>query len=215
MVRSKLGIVIPAYNEAGSIGKVIEGVQHKGQVIVVNDCSSDNTAELSKKLGAIVVDHPVNKGYDAALNTGLAKANDLGITHVVTFDADGQHDTGFVDVFFKLLCEENYEVVVGTRSSFPRFAERLMAVYFNLRFSIKDPLCGMKGYDMNLWREYGQCFSRLNAIGTELLHFACLNKKRIKQINTPIYERTGTSRFGASFRANYSILKALFKLIVN
>lgn len=64
MVRSSLAIVIPACNEATTIGETVQAVSRFGQAIVIDDCSHDKTATIADDNGAIVVSHPNNQGYD-------------------------------------------------------------------------------------------------------------------------------------------------------
>ena len=108
-------IVIPAYNEARAIKTVIKELQKNKykHIIVVDDCSSDNTKELAKKAGAIVLRHPINRGQGAALRTGIEYALEKKATEIITFDADGQHRA--TDI--KALCEglKTHEVALGSR----------------------------------------------------------------------------------------------------
>src|SRR5258706_10031395 len=85
-------VVIAAYNEAGVIARVITDVRRRGYpVVVVDDGSADATAEVAAEAGAVVINHPVNLGQGAALQTGIEYALAEGADFVVTFDADGQH----------------------------------------------------------------------------------------------------------------------------
>lgn len=85
--------IIPAYNEARYIGSVVlKALKYVGGVIVVDDGSTDDTAEIARLAGAIVVRHKVNAGKGVALNTGFQKAQELFIPDVViTIDGDWQH----------------------------------------------------------------------------------------------------------------------------
>ena len=73
----KAAIVIPAFNEADSIGDVVAAVSAYGTPIVVDDGSSDDTGLLASKAGAVVVRQEVNDGYDAALSRGFDKADEM------------------------------------------------------------------------------------------------------------------------------------------
>ncbi len=86
-------IVIPAYNESRTITEVIRGCKkYANEVIVVNDGSSDDTALYARRAGAVVYTHLVNRGYGAALQTGIQAALMRGAGIIVTIDADGQHE---------------------------------------------------------------------------------------------------------------------------
>jgi len=90
---TNFAVVIPAYNETLTIEKVIkESLQISPIVIVVNDASLDNTAELVEQTDAILIDLPVNGGKAKALEVGFSKALELGVDAVVTLDGDAQHN---------------------------------------------------------------------------------------------------------------------------
>ena len=85
-------VVIPAYNEAAAIARVVIEVKRAGhRALVVDDGSTDATPDIARAAGATIVKHPFNLGQGAALQTGIeyALAGDAEI--IVTFDADGQH----------------------------------------------------------------------------------------------------------------------------
>lgn len=108
-------IVMPAYNEELSVGKVLDALKREGwrKIIVVDDGSRDRTAEIARSKGALVVSHEKNMGLGAALRSGLTRARKLGADCVVTFDADGQHDPNAVESLSKAL--KNADLVIGVR----------------------------------------------------------------------------------------------------
>src|SRR5262245_8373928 len=90
--RAQVYVVIPAYNEASMISRVVSEVSRAGYtVIVVDDGSSDTTAEQAQAAGATVIKHPFNLGQGAALQSGIEYALTHAADCIVTFDADGQH----------------------------------------------------------------------------------------------------------------------------
>jgi glycosyltransferase involved in cell wall biosynthesis len=207
MERHRVAIVIPAFNEAGTIGRVVEQASGFGRPIVVDDGSSDGTAEAARAAGADVVEQPRNGGYDAALNAGFARASAIGCDYVITIDADGQHDPQMLQRFAAML-DQGADVVIGTRPRRARIAESLFAAMTLLRWGIRDPLCGLKGYRLDVYRELGH-FDCSGSIGTELSLFAVRAGKTIVQHPVPVFPRQGQTRFGAGLRANWRILKAL------
>ncbi|MCZ7657939.1 MAG: glycosyltransferase [Xanthobacteraceae bacterium] len=85
-------IVIPAYDEAGMIGRVVADLGSLGhRIVVVDDGSRDATAARAREAGAVLVRHPINLGQGAALQTGIDFALRQDARAIVTFDADGQH----------------------------------------------------------------------------------------------------------------------------
>lgn len=111
---SAVSIVIPAYNEAGSLPRVLEELrtwmERGAEIIVVDDGSTDDTARVASEGGARVIRHRNNKGYGAALKAGI-RAAEREI--VVTFDADGQFETGDIAKMVDSLNE--CDMVVGVR----------------------------------------------------------------------------------------------------
>jgi len=115
----KLLVIIPAFNEASVIGKTIQGVRRslkEARILVVNDGSSDTTGIEAKKAGAIVINHPINRGLGGALGTGLYWAKERDIDCAVTFDADGQHDPNDILKVSEPIISGNADVVIGTRT---------------------------------------------------------------------------------------------------
>ena len=113
-------ILIPAYNEAGTIGKVLESLPatlagYDVRPLVVSDGSVDGTARIARSEGASVIEHPVNQGQGGALKTGfeVAERNDAAI--VVTMDADGQHPAEELDRLVGPIVEGSADFVVGSR----------------------------------------------------------------------------------------------------
>ena len=207
-----LAIVIPAHNEAGAIARVVEGASANGQVIVVDDASSDATAGIAVAAGADVVRLAENHGYDGALEAGFARAKALGCTRVITIDADGQHDPALSPLFVAQL-DAGADVVVGHRDRFQRFGEWAFALVGRVLWRIDDPLSGIKAYRMSVYDALGH-FDSYRSIGTELAIFAA--RRGVRVVNVPLrtLAREGESRFGGGWRANARLLRALVLGIV-
>lgn len=203
--------IIPAYNEEKSISKVIKSLLVYAKVIVVNDCSSDNTAKYALEAGADVVNHKVNQGYDGALNSGFLRAKELGAKKVFTFDADGQHPLEQVPEFIKGL--DFHDVVLGVRPKTARLAEAIFSFVGRRLWNIKDPLCGMKAYKMIVF-DANEGFDSNKSIGTELAIQSHRRKFSIINVPIPINNREyGKPRFGKIVKANIIIFKAMLKMI--
>jgi len=112
----KIVAVIPAYNEEKTIGAVINEIKDKvWAVIVVNDGSNDETAARALGAGAKVLNHLINRGQGAALQTGIDFALAAGADTIITFDADGQHQAQDVDRIIQPLLLGKADIVLGSR----------------------------------------------------------------------------------------------------
>lgn len=206
-------ILIAAYNEEKTIGATVESVRSYGRVVVVDDGSSDQTARIAASHGAYVQSQP-NAGYDGALNAGFKQAAALGATHVITFDADGQHPAEAIPLYIQKF-SEGCELVVGIRPQKQRWAENVFAFYTRTFYRIEDPLCGMKGYNLSFYREIGH-FDSYRSTGTELMLRYLKAGLKCCQIPIRIQDRVDAPRFGRIWRANkyifLSLLNGIFKI---
>ncbi|MFT3902765.1 MAG: DUF2062 domain-containing protein [Niabella sp.] len=111
-------VIIPTYNNAHTLGGVISDVlQYTRQVIVVNDGSTDNTAQVVSVFSDItVVSYAPNKGKGNALRVGFKKAIELGYAYAITIDSDGQHFAHDLPLFLRKLSEEGPALIMGARN---------------------------------------------------------------------------------------------------
>lgn len=112
-----LSIIVPAFNEAKSLPNVLESLMslefpREIEIIVVDDGSNDQTAEVASSFPVTLIRHPYNKGYGAALKSGIQKARS---DRIVFFDADGQHRSE--EIHRLLSMADTYDVVIGARTA--------------------------------------------------------------------------------------------------
>lgn len=211
MEKHHLAIVIPALNEALTIGSIVSSANQYGVPIVIDDGSSDQTSEIARRHGAIVHRHLVNRGYDDALQSGISLANKMGFKYLITIDADGQHNPNLLPLFIHQFTL-GYQLVLGVRDSTQRVGELIFSRFTRLVWGVRDPLCGMKGF--NLFFVGGDVKPRVYAsIGTDLAvrYIVCGAKFTEIPINTKI--RLGVSKFGGGCMANYKIFVAMLKIL--
>ena len=109
-------VIIPALNEGISIGSmVIKAKNYADHVIVVDDGSKDDTAEIARMAGADVITHDKNVGKGEALRTGFRLASQNGTKIIVTIDGDGQHDPREIPIVIKPILEKEADIVIGSR----------------------------------------------------------------------------------------------------
>jgi glycosyltransferase involved in cell wall biosynthesis len=196
---------IPAYNEAGSIGSVVQAARaHADEVVVVDDGSDDETPRVAREAGATVVEHDRNRGYGAALKTAFREAERSTAEHLVILDADGQHDASDVPRLVERQRETEAEVVIGSRFDedsetdlplYRRFGLGVVNALTNLslgavrsRSRVKDTQSGFRCYS----REAIESLASAESIGdhmgasTDILHHAHAENYDIEEVGTTV-----------------------------
>jgi len=112
-----LHVLLPAYNEGPVIADVIHTLREAGivHIVVVNDGSDDETGQVARQAGAIVVDHLVNRGAGAAVQTGIELARQENWSYLALMDADGQHVAEDLAKLMANLKEQEADLVIGSR----------------------------------------------------------------------------------------------------
>ena len=209
---SRLAIIVPAYNEAETIGEVLNQIKHLGILIVVDDGSTDGTALIAQENGARVVKHSSNQGYEKALWSGFECAQALGCSFVIFFDGDGQHDAKMIPEFENYLLQ-GFDLVLGVRDHFQRVGESIFSIVSNLLWNIKDPLCGLKGFSVEALYNIKPLHD-FDSIGTAYAIDLVRKKKSMHQVRISTSRRRGNSRMGSSWSVNLKILAALYRVLL-
>ena len=158
----KLGAVIPVYNHGGPVSGVVAALRAHGlPVLLVDDASEPGCAvvldRLAREPGVTLERLPVNQGKGGAVMAGLRRAAQLGWTHVLQIDADGQHDTADVPAFAtaaaiqpqQLICGHPiYDDSVPRARLYGRYATHIWVWINTLSFAIRDSMCGFRIYPL-------------------------------------------------------------------
>lgn len=115
-MKEKVMVVMPSHNVAPVLPKTIAAIPQGSvdEILLINDGSTDNTAELARSLGLSVVSHDKSYGYGAVQKTGYREAIKRGATYIVMVHGDNQYDPSLVPQFVAKL-KEGYDVVTGSR----------------------------------------------------------------------------------------------------
>ena len=190
-----VSIIIPAFNEAASIGDVIKNIKTQYpdfEIIVVNDASTDNTAEIAEQAGAKVLSHPYNIGNGASIKTGMRVATG---DFFVTMDGDGQHRPEDIG---KLLAElDIYDMVVGQRqfsgqASLDRYMGNLFYNKFAsyvTKFKVKDLTSGFRAVNAGMAKKFLYLFPNTYSYPTTLTLSVLRSGRSVKYIPISINKR--------------------------
>jgi glycosyltransferase involved in cell wall biosynthesis len=152
----KVAVMIPAYNAGDSLGNLLADVANYvnlSDVIVVNDGSDDATSLVIEKFPVRCLAHVANCGKGRALRTGFEHALALGYDAVITLDADGQHDPGYIPSMVDIMDTGHWDIIVGSRRndfrrmSFARYlSNNITTVVVSLLSGrkIEDSQCGYR-----------------------------------------------------------------------
>jgi hypothetical protein len=228
MKRGRILAVVPAYNEAGAVGKVVDEIRAfdpRLDVLVVDDASTDDTAAVAEGRGAVVLRLPFNVGIGGAVQTGFRYALEEGYEMAVRLDGDGQHDASELGKLLAPLERGEADIVIGSRfvepggSYRPPFARRIGIVVFARLVSI---LGGQRVTDTT------SGFLALDRVGIELFAaeyphdypeveatlVALRSGLRISQVQVEMRERETGSSSITFVRSMYYIVKVMLALLV-
>ena len=212
MDRTDLCILIPAFREASTIGPVVAEAVQYGTVIVCDDCSPDQTAEIAMQHGAVVIRNLQNAGYDKTLDHLFEEAIQQGVHAAVTMDADGEHDPRLLASFRRELIDNSIPLVLGIRPRKQRVAEIAAGLLVKTLYGIDDIFCGMKGYHLRLVKE-NKGFDHSSSVGTELAINSVRRGEIFCQIPIQGTPRADAPRFGRRMRANWQLIKATYRVL--
>ena len=216
-------VVVPAYDEEACIGEVVTAVRTNGyHCVVVDDASTDRTAELAEHSGAVVIRLPINLGVGGALRTGFRYAVDCGAQTVVQVDGDGQHPTDQIAALLQHLDEGGYDMVVGSRfapggapsphSKLRRGAIRILSTTLKRRggLTISDPTSGFRAIRDPLLSAFAGDFPHHYLGDTfEALLVAGRRGYRVAEIPVAMHARQGGQPSAALPASVRAMLRAL------
>lgn len=217
---SELLIVIPAYNEAENIERVVNHLITdfpQYDYVVVNDGSKDGTAEVCRKNGYNLLDLPVNLGLAGGFQAGLKYAARHGYRYAIQLDGDGQHRPEYIESMQKKM-EEGYDIVIGSRFVGEKkpFTMRMLgsnlieaAIRLTTGVRIEDPTSGMRMFSRKMIEEFA---GGLN-YGPEPDTVSYLMKQGAKVAEVPVIMDERVS--GVSYLTPVNASKYMIKMLIS
>lgn len=221
-----ISVIIPAFNEEQSIGKVVTDIPRDlvQNVIVVNNNSTDNTVQVASDAGAIVLDEP-RKGYGWACLKGIEKSKELNTQIAVFLDGDySDYPEEIIDVVRPIL-EEDHDMVIGSRvlgkrekgSLTPQqvfgnwLATRLMRIFYRARFSDLGPFRAIKADSLEKLKMSDKTYGWT----IEMQIKAAKHKMKFCEVPVKYRKRIGVSKVSGTVKgtvlAGIKIIGAIFK----
>lgn len=224
-MKKKLIIVLPAFNEEKVIGSVLLHLKKalksfKGldcRIVVVNDCSTDKTAQEAEKQNVVVVNHPINRGLGGALFTGFKYAKRKKTDYLVTMDSDGQHDAGDIKKILQPIIEKKADLVVGIRNIKKMPFDRKIITFFSSMLTFL--LFGVWFEDTQSgFRAFGKKAIEKISIKTQKMEvssefFSEIKKNKLKLAKVPI-KVIYTEYSRAKGQSNLNSANVLVKLVL-
>lgn len=226
MDKIALSVLIPAYNEERSITKVISGIKNvlnsiraDYEIIVVNDGSTDKTKEILKTVKNITcLNHPYNKGYGAALKTGIAKTH---YDWLLFFDSDGQHNPNYIKNFVNYI--NDYELIVGDRSQ-SKYIRPIMRrpglwilhkiANYLVGYKIPDLNCGMRLVKKSVIKKYLHILPNGFSLSTTTTLAFLKDKKNVKFVPAEINRRDKNSKSMVKPSDAFTTLALILRIIM-
>lgn len=227
--KDKILVVIPAYNESENIESVLKEIKkdiNYADILVINDCSKDNTAEIVEKNGVKCITNVFNMRYAWAVQVGIKYARDNGYDYVIQMDADGQHIASEAEKLYKEIKKKKTDIVIGSRylvdTGYPcPFFRRIGTKFFSLLIRlftgkiIADPLSGFQCLNRNVIEYYAGCGNYPEFPDANLVIEMLLKGYTITE--TPVKMRlreTGESMHGGIWKPIKYMITQFFNCIV-
>ena len=215
MAKYKIIILIPSFNELKDLKKIILEIKKISDVLVLDDCSTDQTSHWLKVNKVNYIKNKKNLGYTKNVLNGMKYTleNLPKYNYILTMDADGEHKISNIKrIINSLQINSKASMIIGVRDKKNRYIETIISKLFNYKYNILDPLSGFKIYKKNFLEKFIKKIST-NFFLVDFICYALSNKKTISFQKIKVSKRSDSSRIGNVFSSNLKIspcLKLLF-----
>lgn len=220
-------IIVPAFNEAGSIKKTIQDIKENApdyDYLIINDCSTDITLEICKEEGYHYINLPINLGIGGAVQTGYMYAywNDYDVA--VQFDGDGQHSASFLDEMCDAIQKQNADMVIGSRfisnegfqsSGMRRAGIRVLSFLIKLVTGkrLTDPTSGMRMINRKLIAQFAVDYPK-DYPEPESAVVALIGKNHVIEVPVLMNERAEGVSSISPLKSIYYMIKVSLAVII-
>ena len=197
-----------------NIGSIFfSGKRYK--VLIIDDCSSDNTSTWLKKNKINFIKNKKNIGYEQSLIKGLKILSKVKkVEKIITMDADGQHKIKHIKKFINVSNNKNPDLIIGSRKKKNRFIESIISKIFQMKYSLEDPLSGFKLYKREKLKEMK--FDNFKKFFLVDLVLEFIKKKhKVISINIETNKRFDNPKVGDLMDTNFKMLSILACVILN
>jgi len=219
-------VIIPAYNEEKNLVKLLDRLHETcpfADVVVVNDCSDDNTRNVSKNSGAYVIDLPVNLGIGGAVQSGYRYAMYKGYDAAIQVDGDGQHDPAFIPLLLEEL-KKGSNISIGSRfisregfqsTRLRRFGIRYFSwlIYLLTGKYITDPTSGFRACDQTAIKLFAKDYPR-DYPEPESIVNASKHKLKITEVPVVMNPREEGKSSITGLKSLYYMIKVSLAIII-
>ena len=204
-------VLIPAHNEAESLPWLLKRINNVGEIVVINNASTDSTVEVAREHGATVI-HESRLGYGTAVLSGLAYARLKKYQFAIILDADGSNNPESIPELIQPLIDDSHDLVLAQRTHYAEEGALLSHQKFGnwLAVNLMQIICGYKYSDMGPFRAIR--LSTLPSLSLRDPNFgwniemqmrAVQNNLRILEIDLPYFNRRhGKSKISGNLRAS-------------
>lgn len=223
----KILAIIPAFNEEENIGKLLsEFLKYDNiDILVINDCSKDDTSRICKNNGVNVIDLPCNLGIGGAVQTGYRYAKKAGYDIAVQVDGDGQHNPQYITQLIDPILKGEADLVIGSRylerNGFQSTVLRRLGIkYFTFlikalkRKYVTDPTSGFRACNRSVIELFSDQYP-IDYPEPESIVFLLRNNCRVKEIPVIMNERIGGESSIKAFKTVYYMIKVSLAIIID
>lgn len=225
----KILAIIPAYNEEDNITELLKEVLNLKNlnldVVVINDCSTDNTANICKEMGVKVINLPCNLGIGGAVQTGYKYAFVNKYDIAIQIDGDGQHKPEYINDLMKPLLDEDIDMAIGSRyikrqgfqsTIIRRFGIKYFSKLINAftKQKVTDPTSGFRACNSKVIELFSKRYPQ-DYPEPESIVFLNRNHFKVKEVPVVMKERIGGVSSISPLKSIYYMIKVSLAIMID